>query len=170
MKVETATVAMFQEQTVPAGTRLAGWAALTHALAVGAPVRRPCCVSKQYVGGSRREAGAWVVFDKRYWPDDTFAGHLSFALRHESLDLLVLKRVFEAAPQAEVEALVRAKPTAIPVRRAWYLYEILTGRTLDVEDAPRAVAVDLLDPRALSGTTCRSGPERGSKRSSWTAT
>ena len=31
-------------------------------------------------------------------------------------------------------------------RRAWYLYEILTGRTLDIEDAPIAAAVDLLDP------------------------
>src|SRR5205823_11728463 len=48
----------------------------------------------------------------------------------------------------EVEALVRAAPTGIPVRRAWYLYETLTGRTLEVNDAPRAVAVDLLDPKA----------------------
>jgi hypothetical protein len=51
-------------------------------------------------------------------------------------------------PKTEIEALVRSAPTGIPVRRAWYLYETLTGRTLDVEDAPRAVAIDLLDPKA----------------------
>ena len=51
-------------------------------------------------------------------------------------------------PPAEVEALVHATPTGIGVRRAWYLYEILTGRSLDVDDAPAATAVDLLDPKA----------------------
>lgn len=147
MRLETARGPVFQEKTVPNGARLAGWAALTHALTISAPVRRPSCVSEQYVGGSRREEGAWVIFDKRYWPGETFADHLTFAIRHEYIDLLILKRVFEAMPQAEVEAFVRAEPAAMPVRRTWYLYETLTGRTLDADDAPRAVAVDLLDPR-----------------------
>jgi len=87
----------------------------------------------------------WSLFDKRYWPGDTFAGHLGFALRHEPIDLLILKRVLGAAPARELEALVRAAPTSILARRAWYFYEALTGRTLDVEGAPNAAAVDLLD-------------------------
>jgi GAF domain-containing protein len=148
MRLELAPITIFQEKTVPAGTRLAGWAALVQAFAISAPMRRPSCVSEHYVSGSHREAGAWIVFDKRYWPGDTFADHLTFALRHEDIDLLILRRVFEAVPQAEVAALVRAASTAIAVRRAWYLYETLTGRTLAVDDAPRAVAVDLLDPKA----------------------
>ena len=148
MRLALAPVAIFQEKTVPDGTRLAGWAALVQALALRAPVRRASCVSEQHVRGSRREEGAWTVFDKRYWPGDTFAHHLTFALRHEDIDLLILKRVFEAAPQAEVEAIVRAAPTGIPARRAWYLYEILTGRTLDVDDAPNSAAIDLLDSEA----------------------
>jgi hypothetical protein len=56
--------------------------------------------------------------------------------------------VFEAAPQAELEAFVRAAPGSAPVRRAWFLFEALTGRTLDADDAPRGVAVNLLDPEA----------------------
>ena len=146
--MQRAPIAVFQEKIVPDGTRLVGWAALVHALALRGPVRRPSCVSEQHVRGSHREEGAWTVFDKRYWPGDTFADHLTFALRHEDIDLLILKRVFEAVPQAEVEAIVRAAPTGIPARRAWYLYEILTGRTLDVDDAPGAAAIDLLDPDA----------------------
>ena len=141
-------MAIFQEKTVPAGTRPAGWAALVQALGAAAPVRRPACVSEQYVSGSRREVGAWLVFDKRYWPGETFADHLTFALRHEDIDLLVLKRIFDAVPQGEVKAFVRAAPTGVLVRRAWFLYETLTGRNLDLEDAPRAVAIDLLDPKA----------------------
>ena len=146
MRLEPATIAVFQEKTIPNGTRLVGWAALVQALAVQAPVRLPCCVSEQHIRGSHREEGAWTVFDKRYWPGDTFADHLTFALRHEDIDLLILKRVFETVPQAEVEAIVQAARTGALARRAWYLYEILTGRTLDVDDAPGAAAVDLLDP------------------------
>ncbi len=133
---------------MPSGTRLAGWAALVQAFAISAPLHRPSCVSEKYVSGSHREEGGWIVFDKRYWPGDSFADHLTFALRHEDIDLLILRRIFETVPQAEVEDLVRSTPTGIPVRRAWYLYEILMGRTLEVDDAPRAVAVDLLDPTA----------------------
>ena len=141
-------MAVFQEKTVPRETRLAGWSWLVEKLGICAPVRRPGCVAEQHVGGSRRQELTWTVFDTRYWPGDGLADHLSFALRHEDLDFLILKRVFEAMPQAEVEAMVRSAPTGMPARRAWYLYEILTGRTLDVEDAPRVAAVDLLDSKA----------------------
>ncbi|MDP8979256.1 MAG: Fic family protein [Acidobacteriota bacterium] len=147
-RLKTGLVAIFQEKTVPAGAKLAGWAALAHALAIAAPVRRPSCVSGQYVGGSRREDGDWNVFDKRYWPGDRFADHLLFALRHEDIDLLILKRVFAAVPKGEIEALVREAGTGNLARRAWYLYEILLGRKLAVKDAPRVAAIDLLDPKA----------------------
>src|SRR5215469_9785192 len=146
MRLEPAHSAVFQDNTIPAGCRLAGWAALVTALGIAAPVRRPSCVSTGHIHGSRQRGRAVAVYDKRYWPGDTFADHLTFALRHETLDLLILKRVFEAVPQAEIEAFVRAAPTGIPARRAWYLYEILTGRALNLEDAPKAEAVDLLDP------------------------
>jgi hypothetical protein len=148
MRLPSPNIGVFQHKTVPGGTKLAGWAALVQKLALRGPVRRPSCVSQQHVGGSRREEGAWSIFDKRYWPGRTFADHLTFALRHEDMDLLILRRVFEAVPQAKVEAMVRAAPIGITARRAWYLYEILTGRTLDVDDAPSAAAVDVLDPEA----------------------
>jgi hypothetical protein len=148
MRLEKPQTATVQEQTIPQRARLAGAAALVHELSIVAPVRRPSCVSEQHVSGSRRRDGAWNVFDKRYWPGEDLADHLAFILKHEDADFLVLKRVFEAAPQAEIEALVRAAPTALHVRRVWYLYEKLIGRTLDVEDAPRAAAIDLLDPEA----------------------
>ena len=138
MKLDLVPIAIFQEKTVPEGTRLAGWAALVHALAIPAPVRRPSCVSEQHIRGSRRKEGAWTVFDKRYWPGDSLADHITFALRHEEIDLLILKRIFEAVPPGEIEAFVRAAPTGTSARRAWYLYETLTGRTLDVDDAPAA--------------------------------
>jgi hypothetical protein len=139
-------MAIFQEKAVPENAPLAGWAALVHQLALPVPVRRPSCVSQQHISGSRRQEGAWTVFDKRYWPGDALTDHLTFALRHEDIDLLILKRAFQAMPAAEVEAFIQAAPTGMAARRAWYLYESLTGRTLSLDDAPKAAAIDLLDP------------------------
>jgi hypothetical protein len=137
----------FQEKTVPAEARLAGWAWLVQSFGVRAPVRRPSAVSDQHVKASSREAVDWTIFDKRYWPGDSFGDHLGFALRHENVDLLVLKRIFDAVPQDIVVAFVRSAPTGAPNRRVWFLYELMTGRTLDVEDAADAGFTDLLDGR-----------------------
>lgn len=150
---------IFQERTIPKGARLAGWAALVNTFAAAAPVRRPSCVSDRHVSGSSREEDGWVIFDRRYWPGDGFADQLTFALRHEEIDLLVLKRIFEAVPRHEMEAFVRSAPTGGTARRGWFLYETLMGRTLDVDDAPRAAAVDVLD-----GETYFTGKGRASKR------
>ncbi len=159
MKLNTTPIQVFQERTVPAGTRLAGWAALVSTLAVQAPVHQPCAVSKQHIRGSRREEGGWVIFDKRYWPGEDFGGHLSFAIRHEPVDLLVLKRVFEAVTQAEVEQFVRSAPTGAPSRRAWFLYEFLSGKMFDFADLQGTVGmIDLLDDRSyftVPGRTSR---------------
>ena len=147
MRLDQATPISFQESLVPDGTKLVGWAALVYALSIEAPVRRPNCVSEKHVRGSHREERNWIVFDKRYWAGDDFADHLTFALRHEDIDLLILKRAFDSVPQSIIEDFVRAAPTGIPARRAWFLYETLTGRTLDVPDAGNVSAVDLLDPK-----------------------
>jgi hypothetical protein len=159
MKLDLASPVVFQEKSLPPVTRLAGWSALVQTLGISAPVRHPSCVSEQYVSGSRREEGGWAVLDRRYWPGENFADHLLFALRHEDLDLLILKRVFDAVPTAEFEALVRDEATSMLVRRAWYLYEVLTRRTLDADDAPRAAVIDLLDPKAYF-----TGKPRASRR------
>jgi Fic/DOC family len=140
------TVSTFQERTIPRETRLAGWSFLVRALGVQAPVRRPVVVSEKHVRGSRAHDGEWAVFDRRYWPGDELGDHLGFALRHEVLDLLVLKRIFAALPPKDLLAFVRSAPTGTPNRRAWFLYEFLTGQTLDIKDAI-GTAIDLLDEK-----------------------
>jgi Fic/DOC family len=148
VKLRNTPPTTFQEETVPAEARLVGWAALVDELGISAPVRHRSCVSSQYVKGSQRAEGVWTLFDQRYWPGDDLVRHLSFAFRHEPLDLLILKRVFEALPRAAVETMARRGPKSAPLRRAWYLYETLMRRTVDADDAARVTAVDLLDPKA----------------------
>jgi len=148
MNINNTRVAIFQGEALPGETRLAGLAALANALNLSAPVRTPACVSDNHISGSIRTEGPWRVHDKRYWPGDTFDDHLDFALRNENLDLLVLKRAFAAIDPKVMEAFVKATPKGIPARRAWYLYESMTGRMLDIPDDPGVPAVELLDSDA----------------------
>ncbi len=46
----------------------------------------------------------------------------------------------------DIAARVRAEPTGSFSRRAWFLYETFTGRTLDLEDARMGNYVEALDP------------------------
>lgn len=146
MRLDSLTPSFFEDEPLPQGASLAGWSALVAALGIRAPVRRPACISDRHVRGNTRLDGVWQVYDKRYLPKATLERHLGFALRHENIDLLILKRVFDAVPQQEIEAIVRATPTGAFSRRLWFFFETLTGRSLDLEDAPTVTAVPALDP------------------------
>ncbi len=148
MRFEPATPISFQDRLLPQGAQLAGWAALVHALDLRAPVRRPSCISRKHVRGSRREENGWQLYDKRYAPGKGFGDHLTFALRHEDIDLLILRRMFDSVPESEMKQYVRSAPTGGQTRRAWFLYETLTSRTLDIDDVTEVAAVDALDTKA----------------------
>jgi len=145
MRLRNSPNRTFKENTIPANTRLAGWAALIQALSIKAPLRRPSCVSEQHVKGSRRDEQGWTVFDQRYWPGNDFEDHLRFALRNEQMDLLILKKVFESVDQTAVIDLLKSAPTGISGRRAWFFYELLTGRQLDVPNAAGGNIIDAFD-------------------------
>ena len=140
----------FQDEQIPQGTRITGWAALVRTYGVAAPVRRFACVSNKHVGGNRRTEGKWEIFDKRYLPENSFAGHLNFAFRHENIDLLIMKRVFDSVPEGEFCKFILSTPTGSTARRVWFFYEFLTGKTLDIKDADLVTAIDALDPKNTS--------------------
>jgi hypothetical protein len=136
----------FQDRFVPKDARLAGWAALVYGLGINAPVRAASAVARGHIRGSQRSEDGWTVFDKRYWPGESVIDHLTFALRHEAIDLLILKRAFAALPADEIAAFIRSAPTGALARRVWFFYERLTGTRLDIDDATTVTAVEALDP------------------------
>jgi len=138
----------FQDRLVPKGTKLAGWAGLVHGLGLAVPVRAPTSVAEGHIRGSQRKEGGWTVFDKRYWPGEKITDHLAFALRREPIDLLILKRAFDAIPAEDMTAFIKATPTGAITRRAWFFYERLTGKTLAIDDAQMVTAAEALDPKA----------------------
>lgn len=150
---------VFQNAALPTGTTLAGLSALVQAFNVQAPVRELSCISEQNIKGHIKEDREWRVYSKRHELAPTVEAHLNFAMRHESIDLLVLKRVFQVLPPDTVRQYVQSAPTSMLTRRAWYLYEYLTGNSLNVPDASNVTSVDLLDTEKYftksSGTLSR---------------
>ncbi len=143
----TSITMTFANETVPEGTKLAGYAALVYALNVEAPLRSMSCISSEHVRGSMRQEGKWNIYDKRYWPGSTLGDHLTFAMKHEPLDLVTLKRVLEAAPDEELVKFIQSTPMGGVTRRIWFFYETLTGRRLNIPDAKQGPAVDALDQK-----------------------
>ena len=146
MSFDNRTNGYFQEEPLPDGTSLAGWAALVHALGIKTPVRQRSCISEKHVKTGRRVEAGWEIYDKRYKPGDTVLEHLRFALRYENIDLLILKRVFDAFDSKELAEAIRDAPTSAPLRRLWFFYETLTGKSIDVPDAPSMKAIEALEP------------------------
>ena len=85
--------------------------------------------------------------------------HLRFALRHEPVDLGVLAAALKTIEAADIEAWVRAEPTGAFSRRAWFFHEMVTGRTLDLEDAGAGNYVEALDPNRHIVAELRTVPD-----------
>ena len=116
---------------------------------LGLPVPRPAVESYVVAGARRTEPdGSRTVelYPMRYAPNDSVIAHLRFALRHEAFDLGVLVAALREIEPSVIEDWVRTQPTGAFSRRTWFLYEIFTGRTLDLEDARAGNYVGVLDP------------------------
>lgn len=94
----------------------------------------------------------------------TLVDHLRFSFRYEPLDLRVWKAVLDAMPPREIADWVRAEPTSYHSRRAWYLYERLTGKTLDLPDTATGAYALVADGTLQHVWTSTSKPLSGSKR------
>lgn len=105
----------------------------------------------------------WETFPLAYGPDD-LAGHIEFALRYDGINLEILSALFKHLGQAAIDPLqtwIRAKPTGAYRRKAWFLYELLTGRRLDLPDLAQGNYEPLLDPAAyFTGDSRRSRRHR----------
>jgi len=121
---------------------------------LGLRVPAPAVRSEAIRGGRRTKISGDSILEQyplSYAPTDLL-GHIRFAMRYEPLDVGVIAAAFQKIPPPEMENWVRSEYIGKYVRRAWYLYELLTGNTLDVPDVPPTNNVLLLDP-ALHVTT-----------------
>lgn len=140
----TDPVSALRERSLPSEGWLAGYAALIARYDLVLPL--PPRLAFVSTGHRPESTAGWIGVPVRQRPSDDLGSHLEFALKREGVDLSVLAALFARLDPGEVAALVRATPTGKYTRRAWFLYEWLTGEELDVPDAPKVRAEPAIDP------------------------
>ena len=102
----------------------------------------------EIIAGARRTIVAdgkiLEQYPKNYAPEGLI-GNLRFALRYEPIALDLYLAIFQALDVRQLEDWIRSEPTSIFARRAWYLYELLMERRLNVPDVIPSGYIDLLD-------------------------
>ena len=122
----------------------------------------PPHVESYAIAGARRTEimGSRIVelYPRAYSTGDDIVANLRFALRYEPLDLGVLAAAFAAMRAETIADWVRREPSGSYARRAWFLYEYLTGETLDLPDAATGNYVAALDPQKHVTAARRNSP------------
>jgi Fic family protein len=102
----------------------------------------------EIVAGARktivRDGRIVEQYPKNYAPVGLL-GNLRFALRYEPVALDIYLAIFQAVEVRQLEDWVQSEPTSIFARRAWYLYELLMERRLNISDLIPSGYIDLLD-------------------------
>jgi len=139
-------VTIFRNYILPeTDMKLAGYSALINQYDLEVPL--PEYISAISQSHRQYEEGRWKVFSIRHEPEHSLPGHLTFALKYEGVDLLILKKLFEKIGNTEFKAIIKSQPTGRYSRRIWFFYEWLTDKKLDVKDAQSGNYVEALDPK-----------------------
>lgn len=101
----------------------------------------------------------WNLYTPRHQPENSLVGHLTFALKHEGIELTTLKALFQTVGAAPIEKIVHAAPTGGYSRRIWFLYEWLCEIRLNLDDSTQGNYVTLVNSKLQYP-----GPLRRSKR------
>jgi hypothetical protein len=139
----------FHGLPLPEPGKLVGYAALLHQFSLRVPLpSQLTLISQRHVKSS---TDAWQVLTPRHEPPNTLAGHLTFALKWEGVQLGVLAALFKVVAQESITDVVSATPTGAFARRIWFLYEWLTGKELNLPPAGKVKAVPVIDSELQYG-------------------
>ena len=107
-------------------------------------------------GERHRRIDGWIVeesYPPQYNPGEDWPVQLTFALKHEGVNLEVLSALFAQINAADIVAIVQASPCGRYARLAWFYYEWLTGKRLPLEDLTQGNYVPALDPELYYALT-----------------
>lgn len=144
------------DEWLPEEATPAGYVALIDAY--GLEVTIPWTRSATSSRNREYEHDGWRILTQRHAPEATLFGHLTFALKYEGVDLLVIKRLFQKTGARPIEEMLKDAPSSAYSRRIAFLYEWLMDEKLDVPDSKEGRYVDVIDTDlqfAGAGTSSR---------------
>ena len=131
-----------------------GYAAIIHGLNLKVPmvdsIAMVCNQNKKY------QTAEWNVFPKSYMFEndkeiteiEALYKHLVFALKYESVNLLLFSHLVKHYPVTELAEVVGIEPTGQYSRRIWFLFEWILGNPLPgISDLAKKSYVPLLDAK-----------------------
>ncbi|MEM8520622.1 Fic family protein [Flavobacterium sp. PL12] len=136
-------ISVFHGYKTPEDGILVGYGALMEAFTL--PIPLPARLSLISTKKRQYETDHWQVLTSRHEPEDTLYKQLVFALKYEGINLLFFKKLFEKLSKEAITSLVQIEPLGQYSRKIWFLYEWLTGQTLDIQDLSKGNFVTLVD-------------------------
>ena len=109
-----------------------------------------CYIDSATRGRQQQDLGPHRIelFESRYQPEESLAGHLQFALRYEGVNLQALNLLFDVIDPQLLCDWIQQSPASAYARRACFFYEWITGSELPLAESPvsgKARYVDALD-------------------------
>ena len=137
----------FQNSILPNACELIGFSWLIHHFNLNVPLRDLSCVSSKRLASQRSISANWTVFDAQFKIENKPFFHLEFAIKHEVLDLLVVKYILKACSKEELTQHIKLNPKRILAKKIWFYYEFLLEDRLNLEDLPTGKYDNLLDEK-----------------------
>lgn len=139
----------------PADAELLGYSALIELYGLNCPPpRRLTAVAAVGQRTSERRDGVdWLLLPRsaNYRIPAQPIEHLGAALKHEGVELRLLSQLFECGVEDALASFIAARPAGLYTRKAWFLYEWMTGRRLDLPDLQGAPYIPVLDATQYIG-------------------
>lgn len=141
-------ITIFHDRQLPEEGVLVGYALLLKEIEKQTgkllpPAQQLAIVTEKH---QRYNTSQWQVFTKRHKPKDDLPSHISFALKYEGIDLLILKEIFKCIGKEGLEKSILKEPTGQYSRKIWFLYEWLLGSNLDIPDLKTGSYVEVVNP------------------------
>lgn len=137
----------FQNNIVPESSQLVGFSWLINYFELTVPLRELSCISEKRLSSQKISQVGWIVFDVQFVVDNRPFSQLEFAMKHEKVDLLVLKFILKAFPKKELTENIGVNPKRILSKKIWFYYEFLLEEKLELNDLPTGRYDDLLNEK-----------------------
>jgi Fic family protein len=135
----------YHGEILPKSTQAVGYTWLLEHLQLDLPLRELSCISNIRLDTQKEQNGKWTIFDAQVKVEDTISGHLEFSLKHENIDLLLLKSILNTSPMEEILEHININPKAILKKKIWFFYEFLLQKDLPIDDLPAGKYDDLIN-------------------------